>query len=167
MVERFLLLLIRFLRRLLDSIKLRKCKSQSFCRRITIRLALFSNNSYDVKENIEKNVKNVIMKKENTKKMGILTMGGSGMRNSIGKKVVGMIMLLGLLMVGICVANMSAFSIITGLNKEVINEVAEYEAAAQNADAVNMEKVQKSLESTLGHVDKRINGTYVFDFILF
>ena len=119
-----------------------------------------------MKENIEKIVKNDIIEKEKRKKMGILTMGGSCMRNSIGKKVVGMIMLLGILMVGICVANMSAFSIITGLNKEVINEVAEYEAAAQNADAVNMEKVQKSLESTLGHVDKRINGTYVFDFIL-
>lgn len=73
-----------------------------------------------MKENVEKIVKNSIMKREKHKKMGILTMGGSGMRNSIGKKVVGMIMLLGLLMVGICVANMSAFSIITGLNKEVI-----------------------------------------------
>lgn len=95
-----------------------------------------------------------------------LTMGGKSVRNSIGKKVIGMIALLGILMVGICAANVSALSIIQGFNQETVKEIKQYEEAAKNADIAQMDEIQGKLEETLSHIDARISGTHIFDIIL-
>lgn len=88
------------------------------------------------------------------------------MRKSIGKKTIGMMAVIGLLMIGICLANVSALSIIKGFNQKIEEGITQYEAAAQSGDAAGMEQLQERLVELFERIEMRISGTYFFDAIL-
>lgn len=88
------------------------------------------------------------------------------MKNSIGKKVVGFIVLLGILMIGICISNLSALSIIQSYNKEINSEVLQIEQKVKSEDTSGIDKIEEKLNYIINHSDTKISGTYVFNFIL-
>jgi methyl-accepting chemotaxis protein len=88
------------------------------------------------------------------------------MVKSIGKKVMIMIGVLGILLVGICVSNLSALSYIEGYNDEINENIKQYITAAKSSDNKVMEETEAELNAVLKHSSIRIEGTYKFDIIL-
>lgn len=92
--------------------------------------------------------------------------GGSKMKNSIGKKVIGFVVLLGVLMIGICFCNLSALSIIQNYNREINTEVSQIEQKVKSGNSSGAEEIENNLNGIIKHSNTRISGTYVFNFIL-
>lgn len=88
------------------------------------------------------------------------------MKNSIGKKVVGLVVLLGVLMIGICVTNLSALSIMESFNNEINSKATEIQEAVTASDAGTAQELEAELADIIKHSNTRISGTYVFDIIL-
>ncbi len=85
------------------------------------------------------------------------------MRRTIGKKVLLMISALGILLIGIVLANVSALSIMNNYNKQLNSDINEYFTAASSGNTTELESLHEELISTLGHSNARIEGTYIFD----
>lgn len=88
------------------------------------------------------------------------------MKKTIGKKVFMMIGILGILLIGVVLTNLSALSIINSFNKDLNASFEKYSAAADSMDEEKQQELSKELLSILTHSNKRIEGTYVFDIIL-
>lgn len=89
------------------------------------------------------------------------------MRKTIGRKVMLMIAIMGILLLGIMVSNISALSIIAAYNAQINATIGEYQQAAANSDAAAMQSIQSNLNYILEHSAIKIQGTYIFDVILF
>ena len=85
------------------------------------------------------------------------------MGRTIGKKVLLMISALGILLIEIVLANVSALSIMNNYNKQLNSDINEYFTAASNGNTAELESLHEELISTLGHSNARIEGTYIFD----
>lgn len=85
------------------------------------------------------------------------------MRNTIGKKVLLMLGTLGIILLLIVLANVSALSIMNGFNKELNSNIDAFVEAAHNGDTAELEALHEELASTLSHSNARIEGTYIFD----
>ena len=85
------------------------------------------------------------------------------MGKTIGRKVLLMIGVLGILLIGIVLANVSALSIMNNYNKQLNSDINEYFTAASEGDTTELQALHEELLSTLGHSNARIEGTYIFD----
>ena len=81
------------------------------------------------------------------------------MKNSIGKKVIGFVVLLGVLMIGICFCNLSALSIIQNYNREINTEVSQIEQKVKSGDSNGAEEIENNLNGIIKHSNTRISGT--------
>ncbi|WP_455714000.1 methyl-accepting chemotaxis protein [Anaerosporobacter sp.] len=88
------------------------------------------------------------------------------MRKSIGRKVMILVGILGSLLLGICVSNLSALSIIEGFNNEINEDIERYITEAKSSDNTAMEETEAELKTVLRRSNIRIEGTYSFDIIL-
>lgn len=88
------------------------------------------------------------------------------MNKSIGKKVMIMVIILGVLLIGICVMNASALSIMKGHNEIIAEGIENYESAAQAGDAAGMSTAAEQIAQIMRTSTTRIDGTYVFNMIL-
>lgn len=85
------------------------------------------------------------------------------MGKTIGKKVLLMIGVLGILLIGIVLANVSALSIMNNYNKQLNNCINDFFTAADTGNTAELESLHEELLSTLSHSNARIEGTYIFD----
>lgn len=88
------------------------------------------------------------------------------MGKTIGRKVLTMVGILGVLLLGIVLANVSALSIIKGLDGELESTIEQYTQAARQGDVGQMQEMEENLTSILNHNITRIEGTYTFDMVL-
>ena len=88
------------------------------------------------------------------------------MGKTIGRKVLTMVGILGFLLLGIVLANLSALSIINGFNKEIESNITQYMDAAKQGNSEQMQEIEESLTSILYHNALRIEGTCTFDMVL-
>ena len=88
------------------------------------------------------------------------------MGKTIGRKVLTMVGILGFLLLGIVLANLSALSIISGFNKEIESNITQYMDAAKQGNSEQMQEIEESLTSILYHNALRIEGTCTFDMVL-
>lgn len=88
------------------------------------------------------------------------------MGKTIGRKVLTMVGILGLLLLGIVLANLSALSIINGFNKEIESNINQYMDAAKQGNSEQMQEIEESLTSILYHNTLRIEGTCTFDMVV-
>ena len=88
------------------------------------------------------------------------------MRKSIGKKVISMLGVLGVMLLLVVLMNMSALQIIKGLNEEIMQEVTDLKTAAEISDRAGMLEAEEVLSANGGHITLRIDGTIIFDVIL-
>lgn len=88
------------------------------------------------------------------------------MKKTIGKKVLLMIGILGILLIGVVLSNLSALSIINTFNRDLNARLEQYADAVSSMDVEKQQTVSKELTSILDHSNKRISGTYVYDIIL-
>lgn len=88
------------------------------------------------------------------------------MRNSIGKKTIGVIALLGILMIGICISNVAAQAVIRGYSQQIEEAIMQYEEAVRSEDTAHLEELQKQLDWLFRRIDLKVSGTYIFDVAL-
>lgn len=88
------------------------------------------------------------------------------MRKSIGKKLIGMMASLGVLLVLICLLNISALSIMEEQNRTIAQRVEELETAAHNSDSEAMSQSEENISFILEKSALRISGTHVFDVVM-
>lgn len=88
------------------------------------------------------------------------------MKNSIGKKIISLLLFLGVMLLLVCYTNMSALNIIKGYNNEIQQENEAFQAAVDSGDKASIEELKTELASDGNHITLRIDGTYTFDVIL-
>lgn len=88
------------------------------------------------------------------------------MKKSIGKKVLGLMSFLGILLILICLLNLAALSNVAGYNKELAKSFEQYNQAVQSGDAAAVEAAQENYAFYVEHSNIRVSGTEVFDIIL-
>lgn len=88
------------------------------------------------------------------------------MKGSIGKRVIGMLALLGVLLLVIIGLNMSSLTVIGNYNKKIAEEIRACEEAVANGDMEALAAMEQNLEESMAHISIRISGTHTFDAIL-
>ena len=88
------------------------------------------------------------------------------MKNSIGKKVLLMVVGLGLIMALIAVSNVAAMQTLSGYNKALEEKLEEYEKALTGGNATSAAALEEDMDYYFNKSDIKINGTYIFDLIL-
>ena len=88
------------------------------------------------------------------------------MKNTIGKKVLLTLGTLGIILLLIILANVSALSIMNGFNQDLNNNIDAFVEAAHNNDTDTLNTLHEELSKTLSHSNARIEGTYIFDLAL-
>lgn len=88
------------------------------------------------------------------------------MKKTIGKKVIIMISVLGVLLLGVVLTNLSALSYINNFNKDLNASLEKYAAAVEDMDSEKLQTTSEELKSILSHSNARIVGTYNYDIVL-
>ena len=88
------------------------------------------------------------------------------MRKSIGKKVISMLVVLGVMMLLVCLMNISALQIIKGLNEEITQEVSDLKLAAEAGDQAGIAASEEAIDYSDYNITFRIVGTIIFDVVL-
>lgn len=88
------------------------------------------------------------------------------MKNSIGKKVISMMVLMGVMTLLICLLNVSALSVIEEQNQKIAQDVKELQAAMENSDTGSIERMQEDINYMLSRSANRVGGTYLFNIVL-
>lgn len=87
-------------------------------------------------------------------------------QRSLNRKITTMMLIIGLLAVLITLANVSALQIISNYNSEITESFTAYEDAVKSGDENSITDAKADVEYAIKHSNIRIEGTYVFDFIL-
>lgn len=87
-------------------------------------------------------------------------------QKSLNRKLTTMLLVLGLLAVLITLANVSALKIISNFNSDLTESLATYEEAIKSGDESTIADAKSDVEYAIGHSNIRIEGTYVFDYVL-
>ena len=87
-------------------------------------------------------------------------------RKNLGKKLVTMIVSVGLFAVLITVLNLMALQAIRGKNNVLIEQFEQYEKAVENNDTAVFETAKGEVEEAIRHSNYRINGSIIFDLAL-
>ena len=77
-----------------------------------------------------------------------------------------MLLVLGLLAVLITLANVSALKIISNFNSDLTESLATYEEAIKSGDESTIADAKSDVEFAIRHSNIKIEGTYVFDYVL-
>lgn len=85
-------------------------------------------------------------------------------KSSVTKKMVAILVVLGIITVLMCVSNLSALSIMSGYRQSLSEVVTAYEA--DNAGDAEVTEFGKEVDYLLERIMLRIDGTYVFDIAL-
>ena len=88
------------------------------------------------------------------------------MKKSIGAKITAMLVYLGIILILVCVLNMSALSYIRGFNNDIQKATTDIQQFVQNGEAENIAKAEDALGEAIRSITVRIEGTYTFDIIL-
>ena len=88
------------------------------------------------------------------------------MKKSIGKKVMGVLLFLEIVLILVCLLNMSALKYIRGYSNDIRTGITSLEEAGAAGDEAAIQSVQADVEQTLNHIALRINGTYSFNIAL-
>ena len=87
-------------------------------------------------------------------------------QKSLNRKLTTMLLVLGLLAVLITLANVSALKIISNFNSDLTESLATYEEAIKSGDESTIADAKSDVEFAIRHSNIRIEGTYVFDYVL-
>lgn len=87
-------------------------------------------------------------------------------KKSLNRKLVGMLVILGLLSLLITFANVSALKIIGQFNANVSSAFSQYEAAVASGDEAAISSAKETVDYSIRHSNIRIDGTYKFDMAL-
>lgn len=87
-------------------------------------------------------------------------------QKSLNRKLTTMLLALGLLAILITVANVSALKIIGNYNSELTESIATYEEAIKSGDEGAVTDAKADVEYSIKHSNIKIEGTYIFDYIL-
>ena len=88
------------------------------------------------------------------------------MKKSLGRRVIILVAIMGLLLAAAVCLNLSAWSAIGEFNTHIANYVHQYEDLVHANDLDGIEKLEDSIEYELEHSAIRIDGTITFDYIL-
>ena len=87
-------------------------------------------------------------------------------QKSLNRKLTTMLLVLGLLAVLITLANVSALKIISNFNSDLTESLATYEEAIKSGDESTIADAKSDVEFAIRHSNIKIEGTYVFDYVL-
>ncbi|MBO5485979.1 MAG: HAMP domain-containing protein, partial [Eubacterium sp.] len=88
------------------------------------------------------------------------------MKKSIGKRIILLMAILGILLVGIGVANIAALQEILAFNEEIASDITQYKTAVEGNKQQDVKAVGDNLDTVLNHSEIRIQGTLIFDVVL-
>ena len=88
------------------------------------------------------------------------------MSKTIGRKVCGLVILCGIIMALMCVANIAAFNVLAEYVDNLESSVEEYGQACASDDVAKQLESSKEFRSIFDHTDTKVEGTIVFNFIL-
>lgn len=88
------------------------------------------------------------------------------MRKSIGKKVIAMLVFLGVMLLAVCFLNMSAMKALAEYNETLLQYFSDVGEAAASGDSGGVTQISEKLNDLFGHITIKIDGTYVFNVIL-
>ena len=86
---------------------------------------------------------------------------------SINKKNIIILGFLGAFIILTCILNLSALGVIAEFNQSICQHFADYKAAYDSGDNQLILEVEEQIAYTMTHSNTRINGTYVFNIVLF
>ena len=85
---------------------------------------------------------------------------------TLRKKIMEVLLNLGLILVGVCIMNMSALRVISDFNHTIESEFEQYHDAMLSGNQEEIERIEAEIEYTFEHSNTRIDGTYIFNIIL-
>ena len=88
------------------------------------------------------------------------------MKKSIGKKILVMLIGIGIVMALIAVSNIGAFQAVAGYNAELEERVADYEKAVASGNTASIVSLEEEIDYYFHKNDVRIEGTILFNVIL-
>ena len=88
------------------------------------------------------------------------------MSKTIGRKVCGLVILCGIIMALMCVANIAAFNVLADYVDDLESSVEEYGKACASDDVATQLSSSKEFRAIFDHTDTKVSGTIVFNFIL-
>ena len=88
------------------------------------------------------------------------------MKKSIGKKVMSLMGILGILLVLVCMLNLAALYNVEGFNNDLAETFEQYNEAVQAGDSAAMESAKESYEYYVERSNIRVSGTAVFNIVL-
>ena len=87
-------------------------------------------------------------------------------KKSLNRKIVGMLIIMGLVSLLITYANVSALKLISQFNNDISTAFTNYEEAVKLCDEKAIEQSKADVDYLLHHSNTRIDGTYTFDYAL-
>lgn len=84
----------------------------------------------------------------------------------LGKKVLGMMIVLGIVVVAMLACNVAALKEIGSQEQSVKEDVDEYYKASEKSDNAKMDSIEKEMEDLFNQINIRVNGTIIFNVIL-
>ena len=87
-------------------------------------------------------------------------------KKSLNRKIVGMLIIMGLVSLLITYANVSALKLISQFNNDISTAFTNYEEAVKLGDEKAIEQSKADVDYLLHHSNTRIDGTYKFDYAL-
>ena len=78
------------------------------------------------------------------------------MKKSIGAKITAMLVYLGIILILVCVLNMSALSYIRGFNNDIQKATTDIQQFVQNGEAENIAKAEDALGEAIRSITVRI-----------
>ncbi len=87
-------------------------------------------------------------------------------KSSIGAKVLGMLVGLGVIMILMCALNMAALMTMADYNKQLEGMLVEFEECIHNDNEAGAHEIEEDMEYLFNKSDIKINGTFVFNIIL-
>ena len=88
------------------------------------------------------------------------------MKRSVSRKILLMLIVLGIMVILACVLNASALKFVAGYNVSVETEVENLKAALEAGDQGAVTQAEQQIEYFLQHGIIRVDGTIIFDYIL-
>lgn len=85
-------------------------------------------------------------------------------KSSIGRKMLLILVVLGVITLLMCVLNLAAYDVLDGFNQSLVECIKEYESLA--GGGVEVEAVAAEIDYLIERIEIKISGTYIFDIIL-
>ena len=92
--------------------------------------------------------------------------GGSCMSKTIGRKVCGLVIVCGVIMALMCIANIAAFKVLAGYVDSLEESVDAYGKACASDDVATQISSSKEFRALFDKTDTKVDGTVIFNYIL-